>query len=204
MSIMNILNGFLGGANSTNSAGTSPATSAPAPAQSIQAQVQTSQVPAGAGRDTGVMLAQAPQTSQAPQAQSPETQIKNLFANLDPMKALNLLMELMTPFMGMLGMGPAPAAEKPAQAQLGPGQAPQAQLPAQTQAPMDLTAIDQVMAQLGQGQDPQANTSDGLDAMLQNILNPAPQNGTSSEPQVSLASQDVNKPASAQTPTLAA
>ncbi len=200
MSIMNMLSGLLSGANSTNSAGASPATSAPAPAQSFQASAQHSQVPAGAGRDNGVLLAQAQQASQAPQAQSPETQIENLFKLLDPMAALNLLMKLMSPFMGMLGMGSAPAAEKPAQAQaqLGLRQA------AQAQDPQTLQAIDQVMAQLGQGQAPQANTSDGLDAMLQNILNPAPQNGTPSELKVSLASQNANKPAQTQAPTLVA
>lgn len=195
MDLRSLFGGIFGGANSTNSAGSNSGVSAPAsaPAQSNQAQVQTSQVPAGAGRDNGVLLAQAQQASQAPQAQSPEAQIKNLFANLEPMKALNLLMELITPFMGMLGKGPslAPAAEKPAQTS-----APQAQLPAE--------AVDQLMAQLGQGQAPQANTSDGLDAMLQNILNQAPQNGTPSEPQVSLASQNANKPALTQAPTVAA
>lgn len=101
-----MLSNFLGGANSTNSAGTNSGVSAPAPAhaQSNQAPV-LSQVPEDANRANAVMLAQAQQaanqasqTTQAPQAQSPEAQIKALFAALDPMSALNLLMELLAPF----------------------------------------------------------------------------------------------------------
>jgi len=139
------------------------------------------------------LMAQLDQ-GQAPQAQSPEAQIKSLFSNLDTAKALNLLMELLTPFMGMLGMGSAPAAEKPAQTS-----APQAQ------DPQMLQAIDQVMAQLGQGQAPaDATSNNGLGAMLETILNQNPQNGTSSEPKVSLTSQNENKPAPTQAPTVAA
>ncbi len=218
MDLRSLFGGIFGGANSTNSTGSNSRFSAPASTQSNQAPALTSPVPTDSCRNNGVTLAQAPQTSQAPQAKSPEAQIKSQFANLDPMQAQNLLMELKAALMGMLGMGSAPAAEKPAQAQLGPGQAPQAQLPAeavdqlmaqlgqgqapQPLGPQTLQAIDQVMAQLGQGQAPQANTPDRLNAILQNILNPAPQNGTPTaqvssqqQPPVQLASQNTNKPA---------
>ncbi|MEY3370813.1 MAG: hypothetical protein RLZZ361_1483 [Cyanobacteriota bacterium] len=177
MDLKSLFNGIFGGANSNTAPSASPATSAPAPTQSIQLPAQPSSVTTDANRANAAMLAQAQQTNsalqpaQAPQAQSPEAQIKSLFANLDPMQAQNLLMKLKAALMDMLGMGPAQAAEKPAQAQLGPGQAPQ------------------------------ANTSDGLDAMLQNILNPA-QDGTptaqaSSQQQqpVQLASQTTPAPA---------
>jgi len=205
---MKMLNGLFSGANSNTAPSASPATSAPAPApaQSIQAQVP-SQVPAGAGRDNGVLLAQAQQARQAPQAaQAPEAQIKSLFANLDSMRALNLLMELMTPFMGMLGMGPAPAAEKPAQTS-----APQAQLPSQTQSPMDLTELDQLMAQTGAQATAKVTSNEGFEAMLEDLakqtsLNSTPtaQASSQQQPQVSLASQNANKPALTQAPTLAA
>ena len=203
MDLKSIFSGIFGGAN--------PGVSAQAlkqsnqdPVQSNEAQIQLKKVQPDTGRNNGVKLGQAPQTTpaqptaqavdklmaqldqgQAPQAQSPEAQIKSLFSNLDTAKALNLLMELLTPFMGMLGMGSAPAAEKPAQTS-----APQAQ------DPQMLQAIDQVMAQLGQEQAPaNATSNNGLGAMLENILNQNPQNGTSSEPKVSLTSQNENKPA---------
>jgi len=160
MSFKTFVNNLFSGANSTNSAGSNPVVGAPALEQSIKASAIPGQFTAGAGRDTGVTLAQAQQTNpalqpaQAPQAQSLEAQIKSLFARLDPRKALNLLMELMRPFMGMLGIGPAPAtaATKTEQAS-----APQTQT-SQAQDPLTLQAIDEVMAQFGQGQTPQGQT----------------------------------------------
>lgn len=194
---MNVLGNIFGGGNSIAVPSTNPAASVP---------TQTNQVPGGAGRNTGIMLAQVPnnnpalQPAQAPQAQSLEAQIKSLFAQLDPTKGLNLLMELMSPFMGMLGMGPAPAtATAPAatqteqtsapqtqdpqtlqaidevMAQLGQEQTPQTQIP-QTQDPQTLKAIDKVMAQLGQGpaqqtqKDTPASTDKGFTAMLEDLL----------------------------------
>jgi len=213
-----MLSGLLGGTNSIAAPSTNPAASVP---------TQTNQVQAGGGRNTGVMLAQVPnnnpalQPAQAPQAQSLEAQIKSLFAQLDPMKALNLLMELMSPFMGMLGMGTAPAATKTEEAtntlapqaqdpltlqaidevmaQLGQGQTPQ------TQAPQTLQAIDEVMAQLGQGQaqqtqkDTPAPTNVDFTAMLQDLL----ANQTSQPQQtVDLASKNAEKNAKKPSPEL--
>ncbi len=211
MSFINMLTNFLGGANSTNSAGSNSGVSAQAQAHALsnQAPAESSSVTTDANRANAAMLAQAQQASQAPQvAQGPQeiivNQIKNLFKELDPMTALDLLMKLMAPFMGMLGMGPAPAAEKPAQAQLGPGQAPQAQLPAQ--------ALDQLMAQLGPGQAPAKVTSnEGFEAMLEDLakqtsLNSTPTAQASSQQQqpVHLASQTPPAPAPTQAPTVAA
>jgi len=164
--------------------GTKPGVGAPAHAQSIQAPAQSGSVTTDANRANAVMLAQVPQTTQAPQAQSPEAQIENLFGEFQkqkPMEALELLTKLMIPFMGMLGMGPAPTAEKPAQAQLGLGQAPQ------------------------------ANTSESLDNLLNGILNqnpgsttPTAQASSQQQQPVQLASQTPPAPAPAQAPTLVA
>ncbi len=152
-----MLGNIFGGANSTNSAVSNPV---------VGASAIPRQVPGGADRNTGVTLAQVPndnpalQPAQATQAQSLEAQIKSLFTQLEPMKALNLLMELMGPFMSMLGMGPAqataPAATKTEQAS-----APQTQT-SPAQDPQTLQEIDKVMAQFGQGQTPQGQTPQTL------------------------------------------
>jgi hypothetical protein len=100
MNFLGSLSNLLGISNNTaQQAPAQQAQSAPAPAQLQNPDYN---------RNIATVLSQAPTqglATQAPQGQGTEQQIKNLFSNLfqtAPQNALNLLMELMGPFMEMI------------------------------------------------------------------------------------------------------
>jgi len=154
------------------------------------------------------------QPDQAPVGQSIEQQIKNLFIKLfqtAPQNALNLLMELMGPFMEM--MNGQPSAQPAAQASPTPqaGLAPQ---PGQASTNPDLMSlIEQLGLGAGQAGPAPAQTmptgqarpaEQDLEALLRSICESATNTAETQNPPFKLAPQATAQPSKTAQTTLAA